>query len=134
MKNTAFQNFLKSISSFTIIIIALSLLIFYLVIPQYYLGIFPLLLFLFYSVNFAFSYLMEVSAKKRNIILIRAFLLGWTIKLFIYIIFITIYVLLNKIKAVNFLIQFTCLYIAFSGFEISYLIRNFKKHDDQVKI
>ncbi len=77
---------------------------------------------------------MEVSAKRRNMVVIRAFLLGWTIKFFIYVIFLIIYVLLNRERAVNFLIQFTSLYIAFSIFEISYLIRNFKKQEDRGKI
>jgi hypothetical protein len=91
-------------------------------------------LLLFLAVNSAFSYLMEVSAEKRNIVVIRSFLLGWTIKFFVYVIFLIIYVLLNRVNAVNFLIQFTSLYLVFSGFEITYLIRNFKKQDDRGEI
>jgi hypothetical protein len=133
MKNTPFVKFLRSISSFAIILILLSFFIFGFIIPQYYLGIFPILLLLFLSVNSAFSYLMEVSVEKRYMVVIRSFLLGWTIKFFIYVLFLIIYVLLNRVNAVNFLIQFASLYLAFSGFEIIYLIRNFKKPDDQVK-
>jgi hypothetical protein len=134
MKNAAFLKFLRSISFFAIILIILSLLLFSFIIPQFYLGIFPFLFFLFFSVNSAFAYLMEISAKKRNMVVIRTFLLGWTIKFFVYVIFLIIYVLLNRVNAINFLVQFTSLYIAFSGFEIAYMIRNFKKPDDQGKI
>jgi len=134
MKNIPFQKFLQSISIFSILLLVLSILLFSLVIPRYYLGIFPFLFLLFYLVNSGFSYLMEISAKRRNMVVIRAFLLGWTIKFFIYVIFLIIYVLLNRERAVNFLIQFTSLYLAFSIFEISYLIRNFKKQEDRGKI
>jgi hypothetical protein len=134
MKNVAFLKFLISISFFAVILIILALLLFSFIIPHFYLGIFPFLFFLFFSVNTAFAYVMESSAKKRNMVVIRAFLLGWTIKFFVYVIFLIIYVLLNRVNAINFLVQFTSLYIAFSGFEIGYLIRNFKKPDDQDKI
>jgi hypothetical protein len=134
MRNSRFVKFLKSISLFTAILIVCSIALFDLIIPQYYLGIFPVLMLLFFLVNSAFSYLMETSGQKRNMVVIRSFLIGWTMKFFIYVLFLIIYVLLNKAKAVNFLIQFTSLYIAFSGFEIAYMMRNFKKQDDQVKI
>ena len=134
MKNIPFLKFLRSISLFTVILILLSIFIFGFIIPKYYLAIFPFLLLLFLAVNSAFSYLMEVSAEKRNIVVIRSFLLGWTIKFFVYVIFLIIYVLLNRVNAVNFLIQFTSLYLVFSGFEITYLIRNFKKQDDRGEI
>ena len=134
MKNISFQKFLQSISVFSISLLAISILLFTLVIPQYYLSIFPFLFLLFYIVNSGFSYLMEISAKRRNMVVIRSFLLGWTIKFFVYVIFLIIYVLLNREKAVNFLMQFTSLYIAFSVFEISYLIRNFKNQDERGKI
>ena len=134
MKNISFQKFLQSISVFSISLLAISILLFTLVIPQYYLSIFPFLFLLFYIVNSGFSYLMEVSAKRRNMVVIRSFLLGWTIKFFVYVIFLIIYVLLNRAKAVNFLMQFTALYIAFSIFEISYLIRNFKNQSERGKI
>ena len=134
MKNISFQKFLQSISVFSISLLVLSVLLFTLVIPQYYLSIFPFLFLLFYIVNSGFSYLMEISAKRRNMVVIRSFLLGWTIKFFVYVIFLIIYVLLNRAKAVNFLMQFTALYIAFSIFEISYLIRNFKNQSERGKI
>ena len=134
MKNISFQKFLQSISVFSISLLVLSVLLFTLVIPQYYLRIFPFLFLLFFLVNAGFSYLMEISAKRRNMVVIRSFLLGWTIKFFLYVIFLIIYVLLNREKAVNFLMQFTSLYIAFSVFEISYLIRNFKNQDERGKI
>jgi hypothetical protein len=133
MKHIRFINFLRNIFIFATILILISLLIFYFIIPQYYLPIFPFLFLLFLIVNSAFSFLMVVSAKKRNVIVIRSFLLGWTLKLFLYVLFLIIYVILDKANAVNFLLQFACIYIAFSGFEIASLIRNFKKQDDPVK-
>ena len=133
MKNTEFVTFLRSISLFAIILILLSILLFAFIIPHYYLGIYPILFLLFFSVNSAFSYLMQVSAEKKNMVVIRSFLLGWTIKFFIYVLFLIIYVLLKKQNAINFLLQFTSLYLAFSVFEITYLIRNFKKRDGRGK-
>jgi hypothetical protein len=134
MKNAPFIKFFRSISFFTLALILLSVILFSLVIPQYYLTVCPFIFLLFFSVNTAFFYLMEISAQKRSMVVIRFFLLGWTIKFFVYVIFLIIYVLLNRPSAVNFLIQFALLYVAFSGFEISYLIRNFKKQDEQIKI
>jgi hypothetical protein len=134
MKNSSFLKFLKSISTFSIILIIFSFLLFSFLVPQYYLRIYPFLFLLFYLVNSGFSYLMEVSSKRRNMVVIRAFFLGWTIKFFIYVIFLIVYTLLNRGQAVNFLIQFTSLYIVFSVFEISYLVRNFKKEPDRNKI
>jgi len=134
MKNAPFIKFFRSISFFTLALILLSVILFCLVIPQYYLTIYPFVFLLFFSVNTAFFYLMEISAQKRSMVVIRFFLLGWTIKFFVYVIFLIIYVLLNRPNAVNFLLQFAILYVAFSGFEITYLIRNFKKQDEQIKI
>jgi hypothetical protein len=134
MKITPFLKFLRSISIFSTILIVIAIILFRQFIPQYYLNIFPFLFLLFYVVNTGFSYLMENTAKRRNMVVIRAFLLGWTLKFFVYVIFLLIYVLLNRKGAINFLIQFTSLYIAFSIFEISYLIRNFKKPEDRGKV
>jgi len=134
MKNIPFLKFLRNISIFSFVLIVLASVLFSQIIPRYYLNIFPFLFLLFYLVNTGFSYLMEVSAKRRNMVAIRAFLLGWGIKFFIYVIFLLVYVLLNRAEAINFLIQFTSLYIAFSVFEISYLIRNFKKPVHEGKI
>ena len=134
MKNAPFIKFFRSISFFTLALILLSVILFSIIIPQYYLTICPFVFLLFFSVNTAFFYLMEISAQKRSMVVIRFFLLGWTIKFFVYVIFLIIYVLLNRPNAVNFLLQFAILYVAFSGFEITYLIRNFKKQDEQIKI
>jgi len=122
MKNTPFIKFLRSISLYAILLIIVSAFLFGFIIPQYYLRIFPVLFLLFYSVNSAFSYLIEVSAEKRNMVVIRSFLLGWTIKFLIYVLFLIIYVLINRENAVNFLIQFTSLYVVFFGF------RNYLSH------
>ena len=134
MKITPFLKFLRNITLFSIILIVIAIFLFRQFVPQYYLNIFPFLFLLFYLVNIGFSYLMEISARRRNMVVIRAFLLGWTLKFFVYVIFLLIYVLLNRSGAINFLIQFTSLYIAFSIFEISSLIRNFKKPEDRGKI
>src|SRR5664279_974390 len=110
MKITPFLKFLRNITLFSIILIVIAIFLFRQFVPQYYLNIFPFLFLLFYLVNIGFSYLMEISARRRNMVVIRAFLLGWTLKFFVYVIFLLIYVLLNRSGAINFLIQFTSLY------------------------
>ena len=126
MQVPSFRKFLYQLTVYTIILIGISILIFWFILPQYYLKNFPILLLLFYLVNAGFGWLMEVYGQKRQLVMVRAFLAGWTLKFFIYIIFLLVVVLIDRGHALNFLAQFSALYIAYTTFEIGNLIRNFK--------
>jgi hypothetical protein len=86
----------------------------------------PLLLFFIISTALIHYMLLKVSEKdpKRFV----GYFMGITaIKLFGYLIIITIYALLKKEAALGFTLWFLVLYLLYSGFEVVMLLKHFKK-------
>jgi hypothetical protein len=83
----------------------------------------PLLILFFALVSFYVYYILLKSTRQRFAAFSRNFMLATTIKLFLYLIILVAYALLVPKDAVNFIVGFFALYIAFSAFELFWLLR-----------
>jgi hypothetical protein len=126
------KNFIKRIIIFSAFISAISYFLYHFFIPKLYLQIFPFLIIFFIATSIIVHYILT-KAGKQQVRKFSAFYLGSiSAKLLIYIIFITIYVLVDKSTAVPFLITFLILYFLFTFFETYSLLNDLKKQQTPV--
>jgi hypothetical protein len=127
-----FKDFIKRIIIFSAFISAISYFLYHFFIPQFYLRIFPFLIIFFLATSIIVHFILT-KAGKQQIRKFSTFYLGSiSAKLLIYIIFITIYVLVDKSTAVPFLITFLILYFFFTFFETYSLLNDLKKQQTPV--
>lgn len=74
----------------------------------------------------AVHYWMVSAAKKKPGQFVNNFMAVTGIKLFLFMIILLVYCLLNRTNAIPFAIGFLVLYFLFSAFEVTALIRNFR--------
>ncbi len=124
------KSFIVNIISLSLIISILAFLVFYFVLPQYYLAIFPVMILFFIGVNIFVHYILTKAGKK-NIRQFSTYYMGSIgIKLFIYLIFIISYFFINKKEHnMNFIIQFFILYIFYTFFETKSILKDLKKQE-----
>ena len=123
------KNFIKRILILSAIISVISFFLYSYVIPNFYIGIFPFLILFFILITIGVHYMLT-KAGKQKISKFSSFYIGSiTIKLFIYILFLTVYVFLDKKNAVIFLITFLILYFLFTFFETYSLLHDLKKQE-----
>jgi len=121
---------LKYITRLLIFAAVLSLVVYGLfttVLEQFYLPIFPYLIAFFVSISVLVHFIL-LKASNYRIAKFSTFFMGSvTLKLFMYIIFLVVYVLLDKENAVSFLITFFVFYLAFTIFETISLLIDLKE-------
>jgi hypothetical protein len=121
--------FIKRILIFSAIISAIAVLLFVFIIPRFYLPVFPFLL-AFFVISSIGVHAILTNAGKQKITRFSTFYLGSiSIKLFLYIIFMTIYIVVDKSTAVPFLIAFLILYFLFTFFETLSLLSDLKNQN-----
>ena len=112
---------------FSAIVAAILFLVFKYALAQYYLPVFPFLIVFFASISILIHYLL-LKASNFRIAKFSTFFMGSiTVKLFLYIIFLVIYVLVDKTNAVPFLLTFFVLYFIFTIFETFSLLIDLKE-------
>ena len=126
MMNPVKRIFFKKVLLFCLVLIGLSLILFCSVLKDYYLKIYPLQFGLITLVT-VFSHLklvdaFQLNARKFN----TTFLAIMSIKLFIYLIFILVCLLIDHTRAIDFVVTFLILYLLFTIFEV-FEISNFLK-------
>jgi len=121
------KSFIIRTLSLSLIIAALAFIIFYYLIPQFYLPIFPFLLLFFVVVTIGIHSFLTKAGKKRIRQFSTFYMGSVTAKLFIYLIFIIVYVLTNKENAIPFIIMFFILYLLFTFFETYSLLNSLNK-------
>ncbi len=85
-------------------------------------------LWAFFVLSTAFIHFVLVMVSENNPKRFVGYFMGITgIKLFGYLIIITIYALLKREAALGFTLQFLVLYLLYSGFEVVMLLKHFKK-------
>lgn len=125
------KTFIIKILSFSLILSAISFVLFYLLIPQFYLQVFPFLIVFFVVLTIGMHLVLTRAGKKEIRQFSTYFMGSITAKLFIYLIFIIIYVFTDRENAVPFLLTFLCLYILFTFFETYSLLGDLKKEQNQ---
>lgn len=128
MMNPVKRIFLKKVLLFCLVLIGLSLILFCSILKDYYLKIFPLQFALITLVT-VFSHLklvdaFQLNARKFN----TTFLTIMSIKLFIYLIFLLICLLIDHTRAIDFVVTFLILYLLFTIFEVLEISNFLKKN------
>lgn len=87
-----------------------------------------LVLWVFFVLSTAFiHYVLVKVAEKDPKLFVGYFMVITAIKLFGYLIIITIYALIKREAALGFTLWFLLLYLLYSGFEVVMLMKHFKK-------
>lgn len=120
--------FLKKAVLFCLVLIGISLLLFDTVLKDFYLKIYPVQFSLIALVTI-FSHLRVMSGVKHNTRRFSTtFLSVMSIKLFIYLFFILVCLLIDRSIALNFVLTFLILYALFSIFEVIEISNFLKKN------
>lgn len=118
--------FLKQALLFCLVLAGLSGLLFFSVLKDYYLKMFPLQ-FAVVALVTLFTHFKLMNAFQQNVRRFNTtFLSLMSIKLLIYILFILICLFMDRTHAVNFVVTFLVLYLCFTIFEVIQ-ISNFSK-------
>jgi len=124
---TAFKKFFLQEVILTIFIGIFSLILFQTILKPYYIPVFWMLLGIISVLTGIFHYSLLQIQDKQGSKFTNRFMTFSGVKMMIYLTLITSYSFLNPAKAASFLISFFVLYILFTAFEITHIIRYIKK-------
>ncbi|NLU40138.1 MAG: hypothetical protein GXX78_14770 [Bacteroidales bacterium] len=117
MENS-FTKFIKGLSYYTLIIFVVGAILFSTIFRSYFLLILPfVLLFYYISTLVLHKFMLRISQKDISRFSFKFMMLS-LIKMFIYIIFGVIYIIIDEENAVTFLIVYLILYVAYAVFEV----------------
>jgi len=123
--------FVRQILLFTAILMAVSLILYFLL-PRFWFSLsLPFLFFFFLSSSILSFHFLLKSLTQRFSKFVNVFLLTTAVKLLLYIAVIIIYVLVNRSDALPFLISFFILYLCYTVFEVIKLVSVTKPPDTQ---
>ncbi len=121
------KNFSIKLGVLTLFIVGVAS-IFFLVFPQYYLPIMPVLLIYIALLTFGVFYTVLKGLEKNTTRSFNTYFTGANgVKLLLFILFLTVYLFVNAEKALTFSISFLVLYIVYTIFEVRQLVRIVKK-------
>lgn len=118
MINNEKRFFLKKALLFCLVLIGLSLILYDTVLKEFYLKMFPLQFSIVALVTVISHLRLMNSFQLNNRRFNTTFLSVMSIKLFIYLVFILVCLLIDRTSAVNFVITFLVLYLGFTIFEV----------------
>ncbi len=128
MINKDIRLFIKKFLLFCLVLIGMSLLLFDSALKLFYLKIFPLQFAIVALVTFL-SHLRLMKSFDQNIRnFSTTFLATMSVKLFIYMAFILVCLVIDRSQAVNFVLTFLSLYLCFTTFEVIQISDFLKKN------
>jgi hypothetical protein len=117
MKNNFFK-FIKGLTIYTLIILGVGVILFLTVFKNYFLLILPfVLLFYYVSTLVLHKFMLQISQKDISRFSFKFMMLS-LIKMFIYIIFGVLYIVIDEENAVIFLVVYLILYVAYAVYEV----------------
>ncbi len=117
MKSNFFK-FIKGLTLYTFLILILGTILFLTVLKKYFLLILPfVLLFYYISTLVLHKFMLQISQKDISSFSFKFMILS-LIKMFIYIIFGVLYIVIDEENAVIFLIVYLILYVAYAIYEV----------------
>jgi hypothetical protein len=117
MKNSFFT-FIKGLTLYTLLILGLGAILFLTVFKNYFLVILPfVLLFYYISTLVLHKFMLQISQKDISRFSFKFMMLS-LIKMFIYIIFGVLYIIIDEENAVIFLVVYLILYVAYAVYEV----------------
>ena len=125
--NELFRKFLIRVSVLSFLVAGAGFLVFLRIWPEYYFHAFPLLLVFFLIVSAVVYYFLLKAKEDRPEKFPRFMMAVNGIKIFIYLIFLAVYLLLNKENVLPFLVSFLALYFIFTFFQTIELQRIMRK-------
>ena len=118
-----FLNFFKGLTTFTIIILVIGTLLFLTVLKEHFLIVFPFVLVFYYtSTLFLHKYMLRITRNDVSKFSFKFMMLSF-LKMFIYIVFGVLYIVFDEENAVNFLIVYLLLYVAYAVYEVKSVMK-----------
>jgi hypothetical protein len=127
-----FLSFLKRIVILSAIIEVAAIVLYLLLPVKFFSPVTPFLVLFFFVINTGIYYLMLKMTDNKFSRFINMFMILTFAKLFVYIIIIVVYSLLNKADAFPFVVAFFILYIIYTVFEIMSFLNDQKKMEKQL--
>lgn len=112
---------------FSLFIALIAFALYATVLSQFYLPVMPWVLLFFVLISLATHYILIKSGESRITKFSTSFMGVTSIKLFLYLIFIVVYLINDKSNALVFVISFFILYLLFTVFETSTLLKDLNK-------
>ena len=128
--NTERQIFLKKVFYLCLSISGMAILLYQSVLKGYYLSIFPLQFAVVILVTVISHLRLMTSVEQNARRFSTTFLSVMSAKLFIYLFFILICLLVDRSNAINFVVTFLLLYLIFTIFEVIEISNFFKKNQN----
>ena len=123
----ASKKFIIKVSLFSLILYIIATALFSTVLKIYYVPAFPFQLLLIATVT-SIGHLLVIRASAQNTIkFTTAFMGSVTLKLLIYLFFLLIYLWIDHSQVVPFVLTFMTLYLAYTIFEVTEVLRFIKK-------
>jgi hypothetical protein len=121
--SNSFSKFLKGLTVFTIMIMAVGMLLFITFLKSQFLLVFPFVLFFYYSSTLVLHrYMLKITRNDVSRFSFKFMMLSF-FKMFIYIIFGVLYIVFDEENAVNFLIVYLILYVAYAVYEVKSVMK-----------
>ncbi len=119
--------FIIKICLFTIVIFAVTAALFATILKDFYLSVYPYQILLIAIVT-TIGHLWIIHASEQNTMkFTTAFMGSVTLKLMVYLFFMLIYLWIDRSQVVPFVLTFMILYLIFTVFEVSEVLRFIKK-------
>lgn len=118
-----FSKFFKGLSIFTIIILVIGTILFLTVFKEHFLIVFPFVLIFYYvSTLILHKYMLRITRNDVSKFSFKFMMLSF-LKMFIYIVFGVLYIVFDEENAVNFLIVYLLLYVAYAVYEVKSVMK-----------
>jgi len=118
-----FYDFLRTLVVVTLIVIALSFVIFSIIPAQHYPSVYPFLLAFFFIATLVVYHFMLRALEKRPARFVNIFLLTTMLKLLLFMVVMVVYALLNREVARPFVVSFFLLYIIYTVMEVISILK-----------
>ncbi len=122
-----FKKYLIRLLIFVAIITLIASGLYFTVLSKFYLPVFPYVLLFFTVISVLTHYILIKSGKSRIAKFSTSFMGITSLKLFLYLIFIIVYLLIDKTNALVFVLTFFIIYLLFTIFETSSLLKDLDK-------
>ncbi len=122
-----FKNYSLRLLIFVVFIALIAAILYSTVLSSFYLSVFPYVLLFFTLISFLSHYIIVKAGQSRITKFSTSFMGITSLKLFLYLIFIIVYLLIDKTNALVFVLTFFILYLLFTVFETSSLLRDLDK-------
>jgi hypothetical protein len=122
-----FLQFLMRLSIFTAVLIVIGFWLFNYPLSQYSFKALPLLYIYFFITTIIYHYIIVGANKKSSSNFVNAFMAATTIKLFVSLLVLLIYIFTSNYGVVPFVVTFATGYLVYTSFEITVLMKHIKR-------